>query len=59
MDTLHKLEVWLSVDTLEDILEQNDLEPGEVLTVLFRAGLIALPPWLDGVGEFAPDEEYE
>ena len=50
MDTLAKIEEWLTVNTLEEILEQNDLEPEDALMVLFRQGLIDIPPWLDGIG---------
>ena len=52
MDISHKIEKWLEVCSLEDILEEEDLTPEDVLYILFAHGHLKFPPWLE-------DIEYE
>ena len=38
---------WLSVSSLEEIIEENDLGPEDTLAILYSGGHLALPPWLE------------
>lgn len=50
------IEEYLELFTLEEILEQSDLTDLETLTILYRAGHIKLPPYLEELGYV---KEYE
>lgn len=47
MDIDRKVEELFSLFTLEEILEMSDLTHEEAVTILFRAGHIALPPFME------------
>ena len=47
MDILLNLEEWLRTESLEDILEQSDLEPADALYILWAHGHLTLPVWLE------------
>ena len=51
---------WLSVSSLEEIIEENDLGPEDVLAILYRGGHLKLPIWLEDMledDELQPGEE--
>ncbi len=50
------IEEYLELFSLEEILEQSDLTDLDTLTILYRAGHIVLPPYLE---ELVSVEEYE
>ena len=52
-----KIQEWLETFTLEEILEQNDLEVEEALVALWKLGLIQLPDFLESV--YIEDEDNE
>ena len=52
METL--VDTMLTAATLQEILDDNDLEDGDVLRYLIRAGLIEVPDWCE-----APDLDIE
>lgn len=54
--TEYQLQEWLANETLEDIIEMNNLTEEEVLTFLWEAGLIELPAWLEDRNVFDEDE---
>jgi len=56
MDIYHKIEKWLEVNSLEEILEEEDLTAEDVLYVLYAHGHLKFPPWLDDSIELDEDE---
>lgn len=52
MDIFDKFCKWLEVNSLEEILQENDLDDVEALTILWSHGHIRIPMWLE-------DDDYE
>lgn len=42
-----QIEKLLDTLSLEDIFEELDITPHEVLVILFKGGHVELPPWLE------------
>lgn len=55
---MDEFELLLEVYSLEELFEELDLEPREVLEILYRHGYIELPTWLDN-GRFPDEDEDE
>jgi hypothetical protein len=55
MDIYHKIEKWLEVNSLEEILEEEDLTEEEVLYILFAHGHLKFPPWLEDDLEYGDE----
>lgn len=51
-----KLEEWLKDQDFEEILEENDLEPVDVLECLFQHGLVKIPLWMEDEFQETEDE---
>ena len=51
------VEEYLCHQTLEEILEENDLTEDRVLEELIRLGLVAVPVWLEEF-YYYEDEDY-
>ena len=47
MDTSVKIDKWLEVETLEEILEELSLSPEQVLLLLWHGGQLNFPPYLE------------
>ena len=55
-----KVKDWLADFTLDEILEQCDLDKQDLLVLLYKGGHIALPDWLeDELEEYDETEDWD
>jgi hypothetical protein len=52
-----RLEEFLALFSLTEILEQSDLTKREAVYILYRVGHIALPPFLEDL--YGPEEQWD
>lgn len=54
-----RLDEYLELFTLTEILEQSDLTKRDVLYILYDMGHVALPPFLEDMLEHGGEEQWD